>query len=56
MAPHKEGQEKDIITWIPKQSRVFGAVASNHGNLYVMLLARCLGRYGVPHAEVKGTE
>ena len=33
-----------------------GTVDSNHGNLYVTLLALVLGRYGVPHAEAKGKE
>ena len=31
-------------------------MASNHGNLYLTLLALVLGRYGVPHAKANGTE
>ena len=33
-----------------------GPVASNHGNLYIKLLSLVLGRYGLPHANVNGTE
>ena len=33
-----------------------GPVASNHGNLYVKLFALMLGRYGVPHVKVNGTD
>ena len=29
---------------------------NNHGNLYGKLLDLVLGCYGVPHAEVNGTE
>ena len=35
---------------------VIGPVSSNHGNLYKNLLALVLGHYGVPQAEVNGTE
>ena len=31
-------------------------VSSNHGNIYVKLLALVLGIYGVPHAKVNGIE
>ena len=29
---------------------------SNHGNIYLTLLAMVLGRYGVPHVAVNVTE
>ena len=35
---------------------VLGPVDSNHGNLYNKLLTLVLGRYGVFHDEVNGTE
>ena len=38
------------------QLTAVGPLDSNHGNLYNKLLALVLGRYGVPHAEVNGTE
>ena len=30
------------------QVHLYGPMDSNDGNLYIMLLALCLGRYGVP--------
>ena len=38
------------------EGNVAGPVASNHGNLYVTLLALCLGRYGVSYANQNGKE
>ena len=35
---------------------MFGPVDSNYSNIYNKLLALVLGRYGVPHAELKVTE
>ena len=39
-----------------QQYKNIGLVASNHGNLYVTPPTLVLGRYGLPHAEVNGTE
>ena len=48
--------EEYKISCSEEHKHMFGPVASNHGNLYVTLLALVLGRHGVPHTEVNGTE
>ena len=45
-----------IIKYVCTYLWITGPVASNHVNLYTTLLALVLGCYGVPHAEVNGTE
>ena len=43
------------ITQVMKM-RFFGPIVRNHGNLYITLLTLVFGSYGLPHAEVNGTE
>ena len=45
-----------IIPRLTTEVQNYGSVAINHGNRYVTVLALLLGRYGIPHAEVNGTE